>query len=85
MAGGMGKKQRKQVAEQITGLPDDQPRLILATGRYLGEGFDDPKLDTLFLALPTDLLAWHFDPIRGQASPDQRSQTRGDHLRLRGF
>jgi hypothetical protein len=43
MAGGMGKKQRKQVAEQITGLPDDQPRLILATGRYLGEGFDDPR------------------------------------------
>jgi superfamily II DNA or RNA helicase len=52
MAGGMGKKQRKQLAEQIAGLPDDQPRVIVATGRYLGEGFDDEKLDTLFLALP---------------------------------
>jgi very-short-patch-repair endonuclease len=30
-------------------------RIILATGRYVGEGFDDPRLDTLFLTLP---VAW---------------------------
>ena len=29
-----------------------QERLILATGRYLGEGFDDARLDTLFLTMP---------------------------------
>lgn len=52
MAGGMGKKQRKHLAKQIAEVPADQPRLILATGRYLGEGFDDVRLDTLFLALP---------------------------------
>jgi superfamily II DNA or RNA helicase len=52
MAGGMGKKQRRQVAERIANLPAEQPRVIVATGRYLGEGFDDERLDTLFLALP---------------------------------
>ncbi len=52
MAGGMGKRQRTALAERIAGLPVDQPRVIVATGRYLGEGFDDERLDTLFLALP---------------------------------
>ena len=52
MAGGMGKKQRVKLAKQISDIPVDQPRLIVATGRYLGEGFDDERLDTLFLALP---------------------------------
>jgi len=33
-------------------LPADKSRAILATGRYLGEGFDDERLDSLFLALP---------------------------------
>ena len=52
MKGGMGKKQRKLITDQIANLPADQSRVILATGRYLGEGFDDERLDTLFLALP---------------------------------
>jgi superfamily II DNA or RNA helicase len=52
MVGGMGRKQRKQLEEQIASIPADQSRLIVATGRYLGEGFDDKQLDTLFLALP---------------------------------
>jgi superfamily II DNA or RNA helicase len=52
MAGGMGKRQRKRLAEQIASIPVEQPRVIVATGRYLSEGFDDELLDTLFLALP---------------------------------
>ncbi|MBN1890421.1 MAG: DEAD/DEAH box helicase, partial [Thermoflexales bacterium] len=52
MTGGMGKKQRLRLTEQIASIPPDQPRVIVATGRYLGEGFDDERLDTLFLTLP---------------------------------
>jgi len=33
-------------------VPENDERIILATGRYLGEGFDDARLDTLFLTLP---------------------------------
>jgi superfamily II DNA or RNA helicase len=36
-------------------IPDHEERLVLATGRYVGEGLDDARLDTLFLALP---IAW---------------------------
>jgi len=38
-------------------LGDDigRPRIVLSTGRYLGEGFDDARLDALFLAMP---IAW---------------------------
>lgn len=48
----MGVKQRRKVMEYLASIPDDEERLILATGRYIGEGFDDARLDTLFLALP---------------------------------
>ncbi len=52
MKGGMSKKQRKNLLDGIRALNDEDERIILATGRYLGEGFDDARLDTLFLALP---------------------------------
>jgi len=54
--GGMGRKQRNLLMDQLKNIPEDEERLIIATGRYLGEGFDDARLDTLFLALP---IAWH--------------------------
>ena len=52
MKGGMGKKQRMALSERLANIPRNEARVIIATGRYLGEGFDDPRLDTLFLALP---------------------------------
>ncbi len=52
LKGGMGKKQRDSVEEQLKNIGKDEERVILATGRYIGEGFDDPRLGTLFLALP---------------------------------
>ena len=47
MRGGMGKRQRQQVTEQIASLPADQSRVIVATGRYLGEGFDHDQLGSV--------------------------------------
>jgi superfamily II DNA or RNA helicase len=52
LKGGMTQKQRRILAEKMAAIPDDEERLVLATGRYLGEGFDDSRLDTLFLTLP---------------------------------
>lgn len=54
LRGGMSVGERK-MADAALRASDDQERLILATGRYLGEGFDDARLDTLFLTMP---IAW---------------------------
>jgi superfamily II DNA or RNA helicase len=51
LRGGMSARERK-AAEAALQIVDGQERLILATGRYIGEGFDDPTLDTLFLTMP---------------------------------
>jgi superfamily II DNA or RNA helicase len=50
--GGMGNKQLKKIREQLETIDENEERVILATGKYIGEGFDDPRLDTLFLAMP---------------------------------
>ena len=52
LKGGMGAKQRQQVTDALHSVADGEERVILATGRYLGEGFDDARLDTLFLTMP---------------------------------
>ncbi len=52
LKGGMGAKQLHQVMETMQSVTDDEERVIVATGRYLGEGFDDARLDTLFLTMP---------------------------------
>jgi superfamily II DNA or RNA helicase len=52
LKGGMGKKQRRDTAAALASVPEDESRVILATGSYIGEGFDDARLDTLFLAMP---------------------------------
>ena len=51
LRGGMKVGERK-AAQSLINDDDIDERLILATGRYIGEGFDDPRLDTLFLVMP---------------------------------
>jgi superfamily II DNA or RNA helicase len=53
--GGIAVKARRAALQRLAELPDDEPRLVLATGRYIGEGFDNPRLDTLLLTMP---IAW---------------------------
>lgn len=50
--GRMSKKQRAVLIAALDGLSPDAPRLLLATGKLVGEGFDHPPLDTLVLAMP---------------------------------
>jgi superfamily II DNA or RNA helicase len=52
LKGGMGKKHRREAATALAAVPESESRMILATGSYIGEGFDDARLDTLFLAMP---------------------------------
>lgn len=56
LQGGMKIKERQEILKKILDLPHDTERLIIATGQYIGEGFDDSQLDTLFLTLP---ISWH--------------------------
>lgn len=53
--GGMKTRERKEAIARLAEIPATDERTVIATGRYIGEGFDDPRLDTLFLAMP---IAW---------------------------
>ena len=55
LRGGMGVRQRREVMRRLVEIPDIEERVLVATGRYIGEGFDDARLDTLLLAMP---VAW---------------------------
>lgn len=50
--GGLGKKERVAILKAIEEMPPDQDLIVVATGQYLGEGFDCPQLDALFLTFP---------------------------------
>jgi superfamily II DNA or RNA helicase len=50
--GRLSKKQRAAVITELDTLSPDTPRVLLATGKLVGEGFDHPPLDTLVLAMP---------------------------------
>ena len=52
LSGTLGKKTRSAILRSLQDAPADKELLIVATGQYLGEGFDCPQIDTLFLAFP---------------------------------
>ena len=52
LQGGMSAKDRRDSFDKLASIPGQEERLVLATGKYIGEGFDDARLDTLFLAMP---------------------------------
>ena len=52
LQGGMGRKSLREAIAQLAAVPADEPRVVMATGKFIGEGFDDSRLDTLFLTMP---------------------------------
>ncbi len=52
LRGGMGTRQRREVMQRLEDIPETEERVLIATGRYVGEGSDDARLDTLFLTMP---------------------------------
>ena len=55
LQGGMGKKSLREAMAQLTAIPENEARVVIATGKFVGEGFDDSRLDTLLLTMP---VAW---------------------------
>jgi hypothetical protein len=52
LTGGRSGKRTREVLTRIADTPAHEQLTLVATGRYIGEGFDEPRLDTLFLAMP---------------------------------
>jgi superfamily II DNA or RNA helicase len=52
LQGGMKTKERQAAVDRLASIPACEPRLVIAIGKFIGEGFDDTRLDTLFLAMP---------------------------------
>ena len=52
LQGGMGRKSLREALARLAAIPQDEARVVIATGKFIGEGFDDARLDTLFLTMP---------------------------------
>ena len=52
LSGAIGKKERSLILATIADTSPEKELLVVATGQYLGEGYDCPRIDTLFLVFP---------------------------------
>lgn len=52
LTGAMPDREKKKEIERLQAIPRERSIVIVATGKFVGEGFDEPRLDTLFLAMP---------------------------------
>lgn len=52
LTGGDGQKDKREKLAALQNVPTNEQVMIIATGKYIGEGFDFPRLDTLLLAMP---------------------------------
>jgi superfamily II DNA or RNA helicase len=55
LIGSASQKEKREIMQKLSALSKEEPLIIVATGKYVGEGFDYPRLDTLFLVMP---IAW---------------------------
>lgn len=76
--GRMSKKHRAKLIEELDALPPDAPRVLLATGKLVGEGFDHPPLDTLILAMP---ISWK-GTLQQYAGRLHRTHANKAHVRI---
>jgi superfamily II DNA or RNA helicase len=79
--GRMSKTQRMARVNELDALPAQAPRVLLSTGKLVGEGFDHPPLDTLVLAMP---ISWK-GTLQQYAGRLHREQADKTHVRIIDF
>jgi hypothetical protein len=84
LMGGMGRKATREIFQSIADIPADRNVILVATGHFIGEGFDEPRLDNSFFS-HAYIMERHPAAICRAAPPIVRGKKRGQNLRLCGY